>query len=73
MRVSSIYMSYDKHLHISSSYISAYKNNSSFYKEKNVICINLYDSNEYLVFKKVSVENILETMLWYNRNPTITT
>ena len=33
-----------------------------FYKEKNLICISLYDSNKFLVFKKTPIMNILEIM-----------
>jgi len=36
---------------------------ASFHKRKNIICINLYDSNEYPVFKRVSTKNILGIML----------
>jgi hypothetical protein len=35
----------------------------SFHKEKNIIYTNLYDSNEFLVFKRASIKNILGTIL----------
>jgi hypothetical protein len=44
-------------------YISAYKAIVSFHKEKNIIYTNLYGSNEFLVFKRASIKNILGTML----------
>jgi hypothetical protein len=37
------------------------------------IYISLYNSNKFLIFKKVSTRNILETMLWYNKNLIIIT
>ena len=31
-----------------------------FYMEKNIICISLYNSNKYPIFKRGSIRNILE-------------
>ena len=33
------------------------------HKGKNIICTSLYGSNEYPVFKRASIMNILKTML----------
>ena len=46
---------------------------TSFHKEKNIICISLYDFNECPVFMRASTINILRTILSYNRNPIIIT
>jgi hypothetical protein len=35
---------------------------ASFYKEKNIICISFYGSNECPIFKRALTENILGTM-----------
>ena len=59
MRVSSTYIFYDKHIHINSRYPLLIIT-SSFRKEKNIIYINLYDSNECLVYKRTLTKNILE-------------
>jgi hypothetical protein len=43
----------------------------SFHKKKRKehdIYISLYDSNKYLVFKRILTRNILEIMLLYNKN-----
>jgi hypothetical protein len=44
-------------------YTSAYENNYSFYKEKNIIFIRVYDSNECPTYKRVLIMNILGTIL----------
>jgi hypothetical protein len=46
---------------------------TSFYKRKNIIYISLYGPNKYPVFKRTLTMNILETILWCNRNPIIIT
>jgi hypothetical protein len=35
----------------------------SFHKEKNIINISFYDSNEYPIFKRASTNNISVTIL----------
>jgi len=35
----------------------------SFHKEKNIICVSLYNSNKYPIFKRASTKNVSGTIL----------
>jgi len=68
MHANSMYMSYNKRLHISSMYhlyFGLWEHLLPLIKKKNIICTSFYHSNECSVFKRVSTMDIKDKLIFY--------